>query len=275
EPTEVPTEEPTEVPTEEPTEVPTEETVPVEEIIENPEEEIVEPSEMSIIEEADAVLEAENAGVNAAAATSKALSTNFTMVNLGTVQATVSLEYRKNTGALWPVGAAYQGPFTLAANGGSKQLRQYFDTDMSSGKGSVVLSSDQPLGAIAQILARNQVPSSGAYSGANAGSSQVYAPLVAKQGSSASGIVNAEIVIQNTGTSSVSVAVDFYNNSNGALTFTKTGISIPGSTSYYYDLSTEAGLPSNWFGSAVVRATSAGGAVAVVTNLFMGGDLLQ
>jgi len=263
------------VPTEIPTEEITEEITPIEEVIENPEEEIVEPGETSIIEEADAALEASNADISSAAATSKALSTNFTMVNLGTVQATVSLEYRKNTGALWPVGAAYQGPFTLAANGGSKQLRQYFDTDMSSGKGSVVLSSDQPLGAISQILARNQVPSSGAYSGASTGSSQVYAPLVAKQGGSASGTVNAEIVIQNTGTSNVNVAVDFYNNSNGALAFTKTGISIPGNTSYYYDLSTEAGLPNNWFGSAVVRATSAGGAVAVVTNLFMGADLLQ
>ncbi len=249
--------------------------MPTEEIIENPEAEIVEPVEPSIIEEADAALEASNAEVGAAAATSKALSTNFTMVNLGTVQANVSLEYRKNTGALWPVGAAYAGPFALAANGGSKQLRQYFDTAMSSGKGSVVLSSDQPLGAIAQILARNQVPSSGAYSGANAGSDKVYAPLVAKNGASASGVVNAEIVIQNTRTSSVNVAVDFYNNSDGNLAYTKSGISIPGNTSFYYDLSTEANLPNNWFGSAVVRATSTGGAVAVVTNLFMGTDLLQ
>ena len=275
-PTETATPEP--MPTEAATEQPTEAAVPdeeIEEIIENPEEEIVEPGETSIIEEADAALEASNADISSAAATSKALSTNFTMVNLGTAPATVSLEYRKNTGALWPVGAAYQGPFTLAANGGSVQLRQYFDTAMSSGKGSVVLSSDQPLGAISQILARGQVPSSGAYSGANAGSSQVYAPLVAKQGSSASGIVNAEIVIQNTGTSNVSVAVDFYNNSNGALAFTKTGISIPGNTSYYYDLSTEAGLPNNWFGSAVVRATSSGGNVAVVVNLFLGPHALQ
>jgi len=294
-----PTEEPTDVvpPTEEPTAepVPTD-AAPVEEVqppadeqpavieeeaVEAPEEEAVEDAEEEIIEpdagpvdEPPEALAPASSAVSGAAATSKALSTNFTMVNLGTAAANVSLEYRLNTGALWPVGADYAGPFSLAANGGSKQLRQYFDTSMSSGKGSVVLSSDQPLGAVSQIQARNQVPSQGAYSGASGGSTQVYAPLVARQGGSASGNVNGEIVIQNTGTSSVGVAVDFYNNDNGALRYTKPSFNIPGGTSYYYDLSGETNLPTGWFGSAVVRTTTTG-EVAVVANLFMGADLLQ
>jgi hypothetical protein len=285
---EVPTDTP-EVPTdtpEVPTDVPTpteEQPAPVEEeaieepveeeIIEEAEEAIIEPDAQPIEEPLEALAPASSA-IDGSAATSKSLSTNFTMVNLGTAQASVALEYRKTDGSNWPVGSEYAGPFTLAANGGSKQLRQYFDTAMSTGKGSVVLSSDQPLGAVAQIQARNQVPSQGAYSGATGGASQVYVPLVARQGTSASGAVNAEIVVQNTGTGSVSVAVDFYNNSDGSLVFTKNLGSIPGGTSKYYDVSTETGLPTNWFGSAVVR-TTAGGEVAVVANLFMGADLMQ
>ena len=35
------------------------------------------------------------------------------------------------------------------------------------------------------------------------------------------------------------------------------------------------GLSANWFGSAVVRATTAGGEVTAVSNFFLGADTMQ
>lgn len=205
-------------------------------------------------------------------ATAKSLSTNFTMVNLSTTdQAHVTVEYLKNDGTPWSVGSAYAGPFTLDANGGQLQLRQYFDADMPSGQGSVALSSDQPLGAIAQIQARGQVPSNGAYSGVTQGSAKNYVPLVAKEGVSASGTVNSQIIIQNTGSGDATVSVTFVSL-DGTTAYEKTGLVIAPKVSYYYDLTQETNLPSNWFGSATVSSTD--GTVTAVSNLFLGSDML-
>ncbi len=204
-------------------------------------------------------------------ATSKSLSTNFTMVNLGTSQANVAVEYLKDDGTTWSVGSAYAGPFTLDGNGGQMQLRQYFDNDMASGQGSVALSSDQPLGAIAQIQARGQTPSNGAYSGVTQGSTKNYIPLVAKEGASASGVVSSQIVIQNTGSANATVTVTFVGL-DGNVTYTKSGLVIAPKVSYYYDLTQETNLPSNWFGSATVESSD--GTVTAVSNLFMGSDML-
>jgi hypothetical protein len=195
------------------------------------------------------------------------------MVNLGAAQNQVTLEYLRDNGSAWPVGAAYAGPFTLAGNGGQLQLRQYTDAAMPTGRGSVVLGATGPLGAIAQIQARSpQVPSFGAYTAFTAGSSNVYVPLVAKNGSSASGLANSQIVVQNTGTSNVTFAIDFKGTPN----FTLSGLTVPGKTSYYLDVTTVGGLPNNWFGAATVRATNpTSGLLAVVSNLFFGPNAMQ
>lgn len=213
--------------------------------------------------------------VGASAATTKSLSTNFTMVNLSsTDEANVTLEYLLSTGAAWTVGNDYAGPFTLDPSG-QLQLRQYFDTAMPAGKGSVTISSDVPLGAIAQVQARGQTPSSGAYAGVTGGSNMVYVPMAAKNGVSASGVSNSQIIIQNTGDSNTTASISFVA-SNGTTIYQKTNISIASGLSYYYDLETESdsNIPDNWFGSATVQAAS-GGEVAVVSNFFLGKDMLQ
>jgi hypothetical protein len=144
---------------------------------------------------------------------------------------------------------------------------------MPTGRGSVVLGATGPLGAIAQIQARSpQVPSFGAYTAFTAGSSNVYVPLVAKNGSSASGLANSQIVVQNTGTSNVTFAIDFKGTPN----FTLSGLTVPGKTSRYIDVTTVGGLPNNWFGAATVRATNpTSGLLAVVSNLFFGPNAMQ
>ncbi len=208
-----------------------------------------------------------------AASTTKQLSTNFTLVNLGTATANVAVQYLLDTGAPWTAPAS-STTFTITGNGGQKAIRQYLDAMVpATGRGSAIVSSDQPLGAVVQIQARNQVNTFAAYKGYNAGSSKFYMPLLSRRGTSASGLTNALIAIQNTGTSNVTVDVKFIGANAGSNAFTKT-LTISGGVTYYYDLDDEANLNTPWNGSGVVEARS-GGKVAVVVNSFAGANTLQ
>lgn len=214
-----------------------------------------------------------------AAATAKQLSTNFTLVNLGTAPAAVEISYKTDSasgGTNWQGVSPNNVSFTLAENGGQNQIRQYSDNTMVSGSGSAVVSSSQQLAAVVQIQARNQTPSNGAYIGVSQGSDTFYIPLVSRHGISASGLVNSQIIIQNAGTSGDVVAhVELIPISGYTATVSK-DIPIAQGISYYYDLETEAQLPSTgWFGSAIVSTTTTGGSLVVVSNLFSGPDGLQ
>lgn len=206
-----------------------------------------------------------------AGSTAKTLSTNYTLVNFGSENASVSVQYLKTDGTVWDADDANES-FNIPGDGGQIQIRQYFDTTMTAGQGSAVVSSSQPLGSIVQVLARGQVPSSGAYQGYNTGSEKWYVPLAAHNGSSASGLVNTQVVIQNVGSSAVDFQVQLVSLS-GTIAYTKSVTALGVGVSYNYDLADETNLPNNWFGSAVVSTTA--GSLAVVSNVFLGADALQ
>jgi hypothetical protein len=211
-------------------------------------------------------------GIGRAASTSKSLSTNFTLVNFSASPANVTVQYVKDDGNTWTADAANTS-FTIPANG-SNQIRQYFDTTLSSGRGSAVVSSDQPLGAVSQILARGQTPTSGAYSAFNQGSTTFYVPLAVRRGNTATGLANSQIMIQNTGNAAVNVTVNLLASSGTPASLSKPINNIPIGSTYYYDLDDEAGLNPNWFGSATVSVNGPG-SVAVISNFFTGSDGLQ
>jgi len=211
-----------------------------------------------------------------AQSTTKQLSTNFTLVNFGSGTATGTISYIKQDGTPWGSES-----FSIPGNGGQGIFRQYFppgsagNPNLSSGAGSVMVMSDQPLGAVVQIQARNQNPTSnGAYSGFSAGAPSFYVPLVAKNLGTASGTGNSQIVVQNTGGSPTTVQFQFIG---GGSTYTYTSPNIAPNASFTCDLTTtcgtSAGVPNNWVGSAVVSATASGGTIAVVSNFFTGNAL--
>jgi hypothetical protein len=212
-----------------------------------------------------------------AQSTTKQLSTNFTLVNLSSTEATGTISYLKPDGATWGTEN-----FTIAANGGQGIFRQYASSGqpgnpgLSSGRGSVVISSTQPLGAVVQIRAINDNPTtSGAYSGFASGDSSFYVPLVARKLSTASGLGNSQIIAQNVSNIQINVEIQLINASGGT-TYTKTGVTLEPGASYYYDLATEnpTNVPDGWYGSAVVRTTTSNGLVAVISNFFTG-DAMQ
>jgi len=211
-----------------------------------------------------------------AQSTTKQFSTNFTLVNLGSGTATGTISYIKQDGTPWG-----SETLNIPGNGGQAIFRQYDppgssgNPNLTSGSGSVMVTADQPLGAVVQILARNQNPtSSGAYAGLSTGAPSFYVPLVAKNISTASGTGNSQIVVQNTGGSPTTVQFQFIGGGN---TYTYTSPSIANGASFTCDLTTtcgtSAGVPNGWSGSAVVSAAP-GGTIAVVSNFFTG-DALQ
>jgi hypothetical protein len=201
--------------------------------------------------------------VASGAATTKQLSTNFTLVNLATGTNTVNIQYYTSTGAQW------RTPEQTTLTGVGDQLirRQYTDAALQSGSGSVVVGGSGAMGAVVQIRAINQTPTSGAYSGASAGSSSANVPLVAKNQSSASGVLNSQVIVQNTGTAATSASIQVVNAS-GAVVYTTPSFNLALGTAYTYDVTNDANFPAGIY-SAVVNAAS-GGQVAVVSNLFMG-----
>ena len=209
-----------------------------------------------------------------AQSTTKQLSTNFTLVNLGSGPATGNISYIKQDGTSWG-----SENFSITNVGGQAIFRQYASAgqpgnpNLSSGAGSVMVMSDQPLGAVVQIQARNQNPTSnGAYSGLSAGDTSFYVPLVAKNLTTASGTGNSQIIAQNTGGSATNIQFELIGGGN---TYTYTATNVAPGASFTCDLTTACGasVPNNWSGSAVVSAGS-GGTIAVVSNFFTG-DALQ
>ncbi len=207
-----------------------------------------------------------------ATATTKSLSTNFTLVNLGSKSADVIVDYVKPDGTPW-TGSSYTNT-TIPADGGQWIVRQYFDT-LSPGQGSVVISASEPIGALVQLINRSGVPTSGAYKGFSAGTTKAYVPLVARQGTSATGTANSQIMIQNIGSAAIDVTVALTQVGDTTPDYTKTITGIAPKATYTYDISDETNLPTNWFGSAEVSVTTSGGQVAVVSNLFFGADSLM
>lgn len=216
------------------------------------------------------------AGTGIAASTTKNLATGFTLVNLDVADADVVVDYfKETTGGTWTADPG-NSSFSIPGGGGSVQIKQYFDSTLTAGRGSAVVSSSTPLGSLVQILARSpQVPTRGAYTGFSLGSNKFYIPLVSKYGTSGSGTVNSQIIVQNIESTPQDVTVQLFN-SDGSSAYIKSIPALPANASFYYDLADESGsnLPSGWFGSAVVNAAATKQVTAVVNN-FLGADGLQ
>lgn len=206
-----------------------------------------------------------------AAATTKRLSTNITIVNLTDSVNSGQIKFYKPDGSEWrePVS------FSLAALGDQFISRQYGDSKLSQGTGSVVVEADGEVGTIVQIQARDQIPTSGAYLGISEPSTQANIPFVSRHAHSASGKSNSQITFQNTSASYGQFEVTFYSGKDGSLSLSKSFHNVAPYASVEYDLAVEAGLPEGWFGSAIVRATTDGTTVAAISNSFIGEHTLQ
>jgi len=211
-----------------------------------------------------------------AASTPKNLSSNFTLVNLVDGVNNGEIQYVKDNGTQWIAPQT----FTLTGLGAQLIKRQYdpADGNLSAGSGSVVVSTDGPVGAVVQIQARApQVPTFGAYIGVSEGAATANVPLAERRLGTLSGTGNSQIIVQNASSGTINVDIVLIDGKTGATTFTHhiTGLVANQSSSYDLDDESAANVPDGWFGSAKVTSVTAGGAVAVVSNLFSGPHAMQ
>lgn len=210
-------------------------------------------------------------GSTSAQATSKALATNFTLVNLSATDTTATVYYYLQDGTEWkePDEVAVPG------NGGQAIVRQYQDAELPAGRGSAMVTSLEPLaGLVQQVVdpAVSQTPTSGAYVAINSGSSVFYLPQVAHNASSATGVANSWIIVQNLGDSPVDVTVEFIKYGASTVFYTKTITDLASGASYYYDLALESNLDAGFYSAEI---DGGAGSIGVVSNLFFGADSMM
>jgi hypothetical protein len=188
---------------------------------------------------------------------------SFTVVNLGTSDATVTVTFYDESGMAYAPDPLVPGdvdnPFILPAGGSQIIVMAFASDDLPDGRYSVVLSADQPIVAIANLAGVDgTVQYNGSYSGmADMGQTSMYMPSVNKDFFD----WDSNLSIQNLTGAAMDITVDFYS---GTPTVTHSVMqNVPAYTSWHLAVGDEATLPANYNGSAVV---SAAGAVAVVDN---------
>jgi len=173
-------------------------------------------------------------------------NSGFQVQNLENAQASINIMYYDQTGAAVISGGVDD---TIPALGS----KTYYPIHPSGTfNGSVVISSDKQVVAIANLLASGTVNAASATNSFSAGAMTVNLPLIMRGNYG----FNTWFNVQNTSTtSSTNVTVTYYPGSAGNSGVTDTA-SIPAGAAHTFDQETKTELGSMFVGSAVVTSSS-------------------
>lgn len=192
-------------------------------------------------------------------------TTGFQVQNLGTAAALVTIDLINRDGST----AATLADERIEVNAS----KTYFPVpNVNAGfQGSAIVSADQPVAAILNILGNSGVAGAAQYSeaatGITQGSTTVGLPLIQR----GNGGFNTWFAVQNAGTSAASVTVAFKAGGIGT-DFTTAPVTIAPGASAIFDQSTETNLGTRFVGSATVTSAQP---LAVVVNQVGTGNLKQ
>lgn len=199
-------------------------------------------------------------------------NSSFTVQNVGTALATVQISFFGETGTEVVPGTLNAGktnPFTLAA-GASFEVYVPGIVGLAAGRYSVVIASDQPLVAIANLIGQNTAATvfyNGSYSGASSGAASVNLPSV----NHAYYNWNSLVSVQNAGSLATDVTVTYY--CGGTFTQTKAGVA-PGAAAHF-DLETAAPAGMGGCAGSAVISSSNGQPLVAVDNQTAAGGFTQ
>lgn len=179
-------------------------------------------------------------------------NSGFQVQNLGTATANITIVYYRADGSQ----AATQQD-TIAAN----SSKTYFGSTMNVAAGftgSVVISSDQPVVAITNLLGPALGDSYGGFSG---GATSINLPLVLRGNFG----VDTWISVQNAGTAAANVTVTYTAGSAGNNGVTDTATIAPGAAATFYQKN-KSELGTRFVGAAKVASTNGQAIVAVVNQ---------
>jgi hypothetical protein len=115
--------------------------------------------------------------------------------------------------------------------------------------GSVSITSDKNVVTVARPHIGSEISS---YSGVSAGALTSYIPMLFK--GAYGGTYDSAFYVQNVGSTTANITIDFYTSATGSLFYTKTD-TITGFASKSYWLPSDNNLPAGWVGSVVVTSS--------------------
>jgi hypothetical protein len=216
--------------------------------------------------------------VAAFAQTGVTLQTGFQVQNLGTGTANISITYYNADGTL-ASGAGVVNPQVDTIPAG--QSKTYFQSTITGApagfKGSVVISSDQQIAAIGNILGASAPASAagilqygGSYSGFNAGATTANLPLIQRGNFG----FDTFVAVQNAGTADATVTVDYKPAAGAPGSAASESATIkPGAAKIFDQNATAAGAPAlgtTFVGSAKVTSTNGQAIVATASQVGTG-----
>lgn len=182
-------------------------------------------------------------------------NSSFTVQNAGEQTATVAITFYDENGTPYtpnPLNGGKPNPFTLG-KGESFEVYLPGIPGLPDGRYSVVISSDEKVIAIANLIGQNAAGTvfyNGSYSGVSAGATTVYLPSIVHEYYN----WNSLISIQNVGSGPTNITVDYTCLGGGTGQHTK--IALAPNAAVHFDLETNppTGLPTRCNGSAVITS---------------------
>jgi len=197
-------------------------------------------------------------------------NSSFVIQNLGTSDATVSVMFYDEAGAMTmpnPILPGADGtcgtaddlpnPFTVGASGAKQEIYMPVVCGLADGRYSVVIESTEALAVIANLIGDEGGGATfynGSYSGFDAGATTIYYPSTQYEFYN----WNSLISVQNT--TPDPITADLYILDEGGNQVGTDSQTIPGFASHHWDLETEGaglGLTPGLNGSATVECTGA------------------
>ncbi|MBL7183681.1 MAG: hypothetical protein ISS50_04435 [Anaerolineae bacterium] len=172
-------------------------------------------------------------------------NSGFQVQNLESTEATIEIIYYNQDGTV-----AADVPDTIPALG-SKTYSTIHEDVGTTFNGSVVISSNTQVVAIANLLASGTLSAGAATNSFSAGAMEMNLPLIMRGNWG----FNTWFNVQNTGTSSTNVTVTYNPGTFGNPGVTDTAI-IPAGAAATFDQETKSGLGDRFVGSAVVTSDS-------------------
>lgn len=200
------------------------------------------------------------------AQTGISLQTGFQVQNLGSGPATVTVTYYNLSD-----GTVATTQTETIAQGGSFT---FFGATMKVAagfKGSVVISADQPIAAVSNVLGTLAVggANQGSYNGFTAGAATINLPIIQRGNSG----IDTFVAVQNAGEVDAAVSISFTPGSFGGTVIGNGGVvktaTIKKGQSFIFDQATDeySGLGTRFVGSAIVTSTNGQPIVSTVSQV--------
>jgi hypothetical protein len=176
---------------------------------------------------------------------------SFQVMNLSaSADAHIQMYYYNPDGSLADMATGYTNPDSDTVLIGRSNT--YFPVHAADGfNGSVVVTSDQPIAVISNLVVNTTARGLGSYVAFQNGASKIYFPLVMKLNSSNTTTFN----VQNTGSTPADVTVKFYPQAGSPFPpIPDILVTIPMGAAHTYDMNS-IGPSSKWIGAVTAEVT--------------------